>query len=110
MRRRFSSYRSLTLEFLSSLSYDPTRGIRFNKGLIIFRLFGIDYRYNHHELAKLLGFPNDPDVFTIRQEEVLMELQLDYFWGSITGNHHPEPNYMFSANIHNPVIRYFHKI
>lgn len=30
--RRFSSYHSLTLEFLSSLSYDPTQGIRFNRG------------------------------------------------------------------------------
>lgn len=110
VRRRFRSYCILTLEFLSSLSYDPTRGIGFNKGLITFRLFGIDYRYNHHELAELLGFPNGPDIFTIRQEEVLMELQLDYFLGSITRNNHPEPNNMFSVNIHNQVICYFHKI
>ena len=44
--RRFSSYRRLTLEFLSSLTFMPDHGLGFNQGLIILRMIGIDFRYN----------------------------------------------------------------
>lgn len=43
-------------------------------------------------------------------DDAFTDLDLDYFWGKITGNYHHEPHTMFSGNIHNPVIRYFHKI
>src|SRR3954464_11664073 len=39
IRKRFSTFRKITLEFLSSLNYLP------NYGLIRFRLFGVDFRY-----------------------------------------------------------------
>lgn len=110
IKRRFSSYRRLTLEFLSSLVYLPNHGFGFNRGLITFRMFGIEYRYNYREMTELLGCPNGPDVFTVTQEELLTDLELNHFWGSITGNKHPEPNLMHFENIHNPAIRYFHKI
>ncbi|KAI5408480.1 hypothetical protein KIW84_054357 [Lathyrus oleraceus] len=45
-----------------------------------------------------------------RKEDRLIDLELDYFWGNITGNNHPELDLMHSENIHNPAIRYFHKI
>lgn len=61
-------------------------------------------------MANLLGFPGGPDVFTEAQEDVFMELELDFFWGSIARNHQPEPNSMYSTSTHNPTIRYFHKI
>lgn len=73
-------------------------------------MLGVDYRYNHREMVELLGFPNGPDIFTVTQEELLTNLELNYFWGSITGNNHPEPNVMHSENICNPAILYFHKI
>lgn len=38
VRRRFSSYCRLTLEFLSSLVYLPNHGFGFNRGLITFRM------------------------------------------------------------------------
>ena len=41
--RRFNSYRRLTLEFLCSLAYMPNHVLGFNRGLIIFRMFGIDF-------------------------------------------------------------------
>ena len=110
IRRRFSSYRRLTLEFLSSLNYVPNHGLGFNRGLIRFRLFSIDFCYNNSEFANLLGFPSGPDVFTVAQEDILSNHELNYFWGSITGNNHPEPDDMHSDSIHNPAIRYFHKI
>ena len=45
LRRRFSSYHRLTLEFLSSLDFLPNHGLGFNRGLTIFRMFGIEYQY-----------------------------------------------------------------
>lgn len=101
VRRRFSSYFRLTLEFLSSLIYLPNHGFGLNRGLITFRMFGIEYLYNHKEMAELIGCPNGPDVFTVTHEELLTDLELNYFWG-ITENNHPEPNLMHSENIHNP--------
>ncbi|KAI5383394.1 hypothetical protein KIW84_070701 [Lathyrus oleraceus] len=61
-------------------------------------------------MAELLGCPNGPDTFTITRENMLVDHQLDLFWGSITGNDHPESDLMHSDNIYNSVIRYFHKI
>ena len=44
------------------------------------------------------------------QEDLLLDTDLDFFWGSIAGNNHPEPSDLYSESIHNPAIRYFHKI
>ena len=48
LEKKFSTYHNLTLEFLSSLYYDPTRGFGFGRGLATFRLFGNKYRFTHH--------------------------------------------------------------
>ena len=39
-----------------------------------------------------------------------MILTLIFFWGSIAGNNHPESSDLYSECIHNPTIKYFHKI
>ena len=110
IKRRFVTYRELTLEFLSSLVYIPEHGYRLNKGLISFRLFSMDFTYTRRDLADLLGFPSGPFVFTTRQEDLIEDIDLDDFWGSISGESNPNPNEMHSQKIHNPDIRYFHKI
>ena len=61
-------------------------------------------------MAELLGFPHGLDAFTLIQEEIFNVGELDYFWGDITGIGNPEPDEMKSENIHNPTLRYFHKI
>lgn len=58
IRRKYWTFRKLTLEFLSSLTYVPNHGLGFNRGLILFRMFGVDHRYNIREFVDLLGFPN----------------------------------------------------
>ena len=110
IRRRYCTYKKLTLEFLSTLSFIPNHGIGFNRGLITFRMFDMDYTYNLREFSHLLGFPFGPDVITMTQEDLLLDSDLDFFWGSIAGNNHPEPSDLYSECIHNPAIRYFHKI
>lgn len=110
VRKRYSQYHRLTLEFLSSLYYDPNMGIGFDRGLATFRIFGTKYYFTHREMAELLGFPSGPDAYTITLDDAFTNLDLNFFWGTITGNYHPKPHNMFSANIHNPVIHNFHKI
>lgn len=110
VRKRYSQYRRLNLEFMSSLYYDSNRGIGFGRGLTIFRLFGTRYHFTHHEMAGLLGFPSGANTYTITPDDAFIDMDLDYFWGNITRNYHPKPHTIFSENIHNPVIRYFHKI
>lgn len=75
-----------------------------------FRLFRTKYRFTHREMAELLGFPSGPDAYTIAPDDAFTDLDLNFFLGTITRNYHSKPHTMFSANIHNPVIRYFHKI
>lgn len=87
-----------------------TEDLDLGKGLATFRLFGTKYHFTHHEMANLLGFPNGPCAFIITLDDAFINLDLDYLWGTITGNYHPEPHIMFFENIHNPVIHDFHKI
>lgn len=110
MRKRYNQYRRLTLEFLSSLYYDPNKGIGFSRGLATFRLFGTKYHFNHREIVELLRFPSGPDAYTIALDDAFVDLDLKFLWGTITGNYHPESHTMFSVNIHHPIIRYFVKI
>lgn len=62
------------------------------------------------EFANLLGFPKGIDAYTVTQEEILLEHELNYLWGNITDNDNPDPAEMCSESIHNPAIRYFHMI
>jgi hypothetical protein len=77
------SYRKLTLEFLSSFTYDPDYGYSIHKGLARFRLFGVPYRYCHREIAELMNVPNGHDAATKLQEDEFMDYELRNFWGSI---------------------------
>src|SRR4051812_16320524 len=44
--RKFCTFRKLTLEFLSSLTYLPNCGQGLRKGIILFRLFGMEYQFS----------------------------------------------------------------
>lgn len=79
VRKRYSQYRMLTLEFLSFLYYDPNKGIWFGRGLTTFRLFGTKYHFTHREMAELLGFPSVPDTYTITSDDAFTNPDLDFF-------------------------------
>src|SRR3954471_1435543 len=61
--RKFSTYRKLTLEFLSSLTYLPNRGQGLKKGAILFRLFGMEFNFCMGDFAKMLELPHGPDAY-----------------------------------------------
>lgn len=78
IRKRYSQYRKLTLEFLSSLHYDPNRGIGFGRAMTIFRLFRTKYHFTHHEMDELLGLPSGPNTYTVTSDDAFTDLDLDY--------------------------------
>ena len=66
------TYRNLTLEFLSSFSYEPYVD---QVGRTTFRLFGTEYAFTSKEFGDLLGFQTTPDA--------IPELPMGYFMNSI---------------------------
>src|SRR3954468_23918967 len=108
--RKFSTYRKLTLEFLSSLTYLPNSGQGLRKGVILFRLFGMEFNFCIRDFAEMLELPHGSDAYTQVAEDSLAYWELERYWGKITGNDNPEENEFQSENIHNPAFRYFHKI
>src|SRR4051812_29185855 len=108
--RKFNTYRKLTLEFLSSLTYLPNCGQGLRKGVILFRLFGLEYQFCVCDFAEMLEIPHGSDAYTTVPEESLAHWDLENFWGKITGNDNPEEHEFQSESIHNPTFRYLHKI
>ena len=82
------TYRNLTLEFLSSLDYEPY----VDSGYISFRLFGTDYTFNHKEFGDLLGFQTTPDAIPELPLGYFMSRDIDKFWSDITGGGGPDPS------------------
>ncbi|WJX33625.1 hypothetical protein P8452_21814 [Trifolium repens] len=62
------------------------------------------------EIAEFLGVPHGKDAFTKVQDDTFMDSELQYYWGSISGNPNADPLSRYSTKIHNPAIRYFHMI
>lgn len=58
------TYRTLTMDFLSSFDYRPKLGLGPAIGIISFRLFGRNYLLNYIELAQLLAFQHSPHVYS----------------------------------------------
>ncbi|CAJ2652679.1 unnamed protein product [Trifolium pratense] len=105
-----STFRNLTLEFLSSFKYEPNRGTYLHGGLVTFRMLGHTYHLTTHEIAEILGVPSGLNAFTKVQDDSFMDSELDYYWGSISGNPNTALSARYNTEIHNPAIRYFHKI
>lgn len=98
------TYRNLTLEFFSSLSYEPYIGIGSHRGYINFRLFGIEYTFNHKEFVELLGFQCGLDTMPGIPLGYFMQDEIDKFWSGITGGESPDPSTQLSNIIHNPTF------
>lgn len=101
------TYRHLTLEFLSSLAYEPYIGRGFKRVRINFRLFGNEYTFNHKDFANLLGFQCGLDVMHELLVGDFMKVELDKFWSDIPGGGGLDPSIQLSNCIHNLAFRYF---
>ena len=101
------TYRNLTLEFLSSLNYEPYIGRGFQRGHINFRMFGIEYTFNHKEFVDLLGFQCGLDAMPELPVGYFMQDEIDKFWSDITNRGIPDPSTQLSNKIQNPALWYF---
>src|SRR4051812_40315832 len=87
----YVTYRNLTLEFLSSLDYEPYVDNGDAMGYINFRLFGTEYVFNLKQFGNLLGFQTGHDVIPELQLSYYMNKDIDKFWSDITNGGSLDP-------------------
>ena len=104
------TYRNLTLEFLSSMDYNPRVGEGDERGCLSFRLFGTEYTLTIKEFGDLLGFQTGPTAITEFPLSYYMDRDIDKFWQDITDRASLDPSTQLSRKIHNPAFRYFEMI
>jgi hypothetical protein len=100
------TYRNLTLEFLSSLTYEPYVGHTSDGGYINFRLFGTKYTFNHKHFCDLLGFQTAYDASSELPMIYFLSRDVENIWSDITCGGSPDPSTQISNKIHNPTFRY----
>ncbi|XP_058762818.1 uncharacterized protein LOC131636188 [Vicia villosa] len=101
------TYRNLTLEFLSSLDYNPWVGEGDGRGRINFILFSTEYTLNIKEFGDLLGFQTGPTAITEMPLNYFLSRDIDKLWQDITDGASLDPSTQLSRKIHNPAFRYF---
>lgn len=102
---RESTYRRLTLEFLSSVSVKATRETpERDSGTITFRLGNENHSITLTRLNSIFGFP---DAGTRNPPE---SYNRDSFWYAITDEWLYEPKKAKASSIRNPCLRYAHKV
>ena len=104
------TYKRLTLEFLSSFTYKYANMIRGKFGGTRFRLFGKDYDFNHDEIGNLLHFQTSLRAADKVPTDGPWTHNFGYFWRRLTGDYATKMAGKKSSHIHNPAIRYFHRI
>jgi len=77
------TYQDLTLEFLSTLHVEVTRGPQCQAGYILFYLQGQLYELNLDTLNSIFGFPHNMDLSHC---QVPCESNPNVFWGELSGS------------------------
>ena len=78
--------------------------------MISFRSFRREYKLNHQNLARLLGFQYGPTAAPEVPIDDYMHDTLETFWKAITSSGSPDPSTQFSNHIHNLEFRYLQMI
>ena len=101
------TYRDLTVEFLSTLHVDVTRGPQCQVGYISFYLQGQFYELNLRAFNKIFGFPPGLDL-SLR--EVPFEFNPNGVWDEISRNFNYNTSSCKGTFIRNPYIRLAQRI
>jgi hypothetical protein len=103
------TYEALTLEFLSSYSYITPPGTQqYLTGVATFRMFGTEYSLNQTQIARMLGFRHEEGVHCCIPEgwsEIAFQV-----WHNLTNMNATSWDTLNATYIHNPAIRYFHRV
>ena len=107
------TFEPLVLEFLSSFSYNTPPDDPFTTGTANFRMFNQEYSIDQERVAELLEFTRGPTVHCkpfdpegdISWDKVGFSL-----WDDLTGQPTESWRDLCASHIHNPALRYFHRI
>lgn len=105
------TYPSLTLEFLSSYSYDtPSDENMFLTGVAKFRLFNTEYALSHQQLSNMLQFPQGDRVLLRAPTSEEWNANAFNLWQCISGETATNWDDLYASHVHNPAVRYFFRI
>ncbi|XP_058768168.1 uncharacterized protein LOC131641893 [Vicia villosa] len=105
------TYEALTLEFLSSYSYNTPPGAGMHlTGAANFRMFNTEYTVDQETLSEILQFTRGEDVNYRIPPEMDWTATSFAIWERIAGERPAGWDELLSTHIHNPCIRYFHRI
>jgi len=107
---RHPTYVRITLEFLSSLTYTYAQRVRHGFGGTSFRLFGQNYLLSHNEIGNLLQFQTSLQSVDGVPSQGPWTTEYGQLWKKLTGALATSADGNKSSRIHNPAIRYFHRV
>ena len=96
------TYRNLTLEFLSTLHVEVTRGPKCQAGYISFYLQGQLYELNSGTFNSIFGFSPSMDL---SHHQVSRKFNPNAFWGELSGSFRHSASSSKCTHIRNPCIR-----
>jgi len=100
-------YRDLTLEFLSTLHIEVTRGPQCQAGYISFYLEEQLYEMNLGTFHNIFGFPPSMDLLNCQAPR---EFNPNAFWGELSGSVRYSTTSSKCTHIRNPCIRVTQRI
>jgi hypothetical protein len=105
------TYLSLTLEFLSSYSYNtPTGEDEYLTGTATFRMFNTEYSISQIQLSTMLQFPVEGQVHPRIPPNSQWHITAFDLFRKISGVETNNWDVLLASHIHNPTIRYFIRI
>ena len=93
------TYLDLTLEFLSTLHVDVTRGPPCQARYMSFSLQGQLYELNFGTFKNIFGFP---PIMDLSHRQFLCEFNQNAFWGKLSGNVRYSTRSLKCTHIRNP--------
>ena len=102
------TYPALTLEFLSSYSYNtPTGEDEYLTGTATFRMFNTEYSLSQNQLSTMLQFPVEGQVHPRIPPNSQWHINAFDLFRKISGVETNNWDVLLASHIRNPTIRYF---
>src|ERR1051325_3771219 len=109
----FPTFEPLVLEFLSSFSYNTPPDDPYTRDPANFRMFNQEYAIDQERIAELLQFTRGPNVH-YKPFDADSDISWDQvgfsLWHDLTGQPTKSWRDLYASHIHNPALRYFHRI
>lgn len=105
-----ATYERLTLEFLSSFTYCTSMVDQYSSNTVRFKMFNRDHELSQDTLGDMLHFPHGDGITYACPLEEEWKYEPFRFWEQLTGERTFDWEGLKASHIHNPAIRYVHRI